>query len=181
MTFKAVKPRYVLTIYLFMSWLFVLSASQSHGSGSIACLILVLCFESACFATTFTLGLRGLGRHTKLGGALLVAAISGGAVFPPMTGAVATHLQKTGSNKPFHMAMLIPMMAFVLAYIYPLYVNFYVKERMDQRRETAVGIEPVNEKETALKQMDSAAPEQAKELEAGNGGIERVEKMNKVS
>ncbi|APA14410.1 hypothetical protein SS1G_11749 [Sclerotinia sclerotiorum 1980 UF-70] len=178
MTFKVFKPRYILAAYLFLSWLFVLSASQSHGNGSIACLVLVLCFESACFATTFTLGLRGLGRHTKLGGSLLVAAISGGAVFPPMTGAVATHLTNSGSKKPFHMAMLIPMMAFVLAYIYPVYVNFIVKDRMDERRLTAVGIDPVNEKEFALKQTESAgAPALAKELEAGNGNVETVERV----
>ncbi|KAM3086402.1 hypothetical protein ACMFMF_000352 [Clarireedia jacksonii] len=92
MTFKSVTHRYILAIYLFLSWLFVLAASQSHGTGSIACLVLVLCAESAAFSTTFTLGLRGLGRHTKLGGALIVAAISGGAVFPLMTGAVVMHL-----------------------------------------------------------------------------------------
>ncbi|PQE06643.1 glucose galactose transporter protein [Rutstroemia sp. NJR-2017a BVV2] len=142
---------------------FVLSASKSHGTGSIACLVLVLCAELAVFATTFTLGLRGLGRHTKLGGALIVAAISGGAVFPPMTGALATHLQSTGSKKPFHVAMLIPMMAFVVAYCYPLYVNFVVKERMDERRETKLGIDPVNQKELNLKQMDSAAGQERRE------------------
>jgi len=47
-----------------------------------------------CFATIFTLGLRGLGRHTKLGGSRLVAAISGGMVFPPMMGAI---VDKKGS------------------------------------------------------------------------------------
>lgn len=179
MTFKSIKPRYILAVYLFLSWLFVLAASQSTGNRSIACLVLVLCFESACFATTFTLGLRGLGRHTKLGGSLLVAAISGGAVFPPMTGALATHLTNTGSDKPFHMAMLIPMMAFVLAYIYPVYVNLYVKDRMDERRETAVGIEPVDKKGSALKQTESGggAPAQTKKLEAGDGGIETVERV----
>ncbi|KAA8566692.1 hypothetical protein EYC84_009225 [Monilinia fructicola] len=79
------------------------------------------------------------------------------------------------------MAMLIPMMAFVLAYIYPLYVNLYVKERMDERRLTAVGIEPVNEKEFALKKTESAAASgQAKELEAGNGGVETVERVEKT-
>ena len=178
MTFKSIKPRYILVIYLFLSWLFVLSASQSHGSGSIACLVLVLCFESACFATTFTLGLRGLGRHTKLGGSLLVAAISGGAVFPPMTGALATHLQNNGSKKPFHMAMLIPMMAFVLAYIYPLYVNFYVKERMDERRATAVGIEHENNHESKLQQTEgAAAPVPELEVPAEKPRVETVEEV----
>ncbi|GFF47211.1 hypothetical protein IFM46972_08242 [Aspergillus udagawae] len=62
-------------------------------------LILVLCFESACFTAIFTLVLRGLGNHTKRGGSMLIAAISGGAAIPTMTGAVAT---KTGN---FHTAV----------------------------------------------------------------------------
>jgi fucose permease len=40
------------------------------------------------FATIFSLALRGLARHTKRSGSLLVAAISGGSVFPPMMGAI---------------------------------------------------------------------------------------------
>jgi MFS transporter, FHS family, L-fucose permease len=156
MTVKAIKPRYILATYLAMSFVFVLAASQSSGNASIAMLCLVLCWESACFATIFTLGLRGLGRHTKIGGSLIVAAISGGAAFPPMTGAVATHLQNIGSKKPFHMAMLIPMAGFICAWIYPIYVNVFNRDAMDIRRTTAVGIEPVpTDKEYALGVMDS--------------------------
>ena len=155
MTIRAIKPRYVLATYLCMCFVFVLAASQSHGDASIALLCLVLCWESACFATIFTLGLRGLGRHTKIGGSLIVAAISGGAAFPPMTGAVATHLQKQGSKKPFHMAMLIPMMGFICAWVYPLYVNIFNKETMDVHRATDVGIVVPSEKEFALGQTDS--------------------------
>ena len=156
MTFPAIKPRYVLAVYLCMAFVFVLAASQSHGNASIAMLCLVLCWESACFATIFTLGLRGLGRHTKIGGSLIVAAISGGAAFPPMTGAVATHLQNIGSKKPFHTAMLIPMAGFICAWIYPIYVNVFNKETMDIRRTTDVGIVGgPTEKELALQQQDS--------------------------
>jgi FHS family L-fucose permease-like MFS transporter len=156
MTFPVIKPRYVLAVYLCMAFVFVLAASQASGNASIGLLCMVLCWESACFATIFTLGLRGLGRHTKIGGSLIVAAISGGAAFPPMTGAVATHLQKTGSKKPFHMAMLIPMAGFICAWIYPIYVNVFNKETMDIRRTTDVGIVGgQTEKELALQQTDS--------------------------
>lgn len=158
MTIPAIKPRYVLATYLAMCFVFVLAASQSHGDASIAMLCLVLCWESACFATIFTLGLRGLGRHTKIGGSLIVAAISGGAVFPPMTGAVATHLQEIASDKPFHMAMLIPMAGFICAWVYPLYVNIWNKQIMDVRRETKVGIAPPPEsKEYDLGGVESYA------------------------
>lgn len=146
MTFSWIKPRYVLAVYLGLCFIFVLAASQTMGNGSIALLCLVLCAESACFATIFTLGLRGLGRHTKIGGSLIVAAISGGAAFPPMAGAVATHLKAVGDKRPFHKAMLIPMAGFICAWVYPVYVNLFNKEVMDVRRATDVGIVPVEER-----------------------------------
>lgn len=149
MTFKSIKPRYILALYLFMCFVFVLAAALSSGNASIAMLCLVLCWESACFATIFTLGLRGLGRHTKIGGSLIVAGISGGAVFPPMTGAVATHLQNIKSTRPFHLAMLIPMAGYVCAWVYPLYVNIFNKETMDIRRATDLGIAPVDDQGVA--------------------------------
>ena len=124
------------TIYLGLCFVFIVAAMNTAGTTSIAMLILVLCFESLCFATIFTLGLRGLGRHTKMGGSLLVAAISGGMVFPPMTGAVL-------DARDAHTAMAIPMMGYILAWIYPLYVNIWKRDIMDSHRDTTVGLEPV--------------------------------------
>lgn len=110
LTIPAVKPRYMLALYLGLCFVFSVAAMTTTGTASIVMLMLVLCFESACFATIFTLGLRGLGRHTKIGGSLLVAAISGGMVFPPMTGAVV-------DSKGAHTAMAIPMMGYILAWV----------------------------------------------------------------
>ncbi len=110
LTLPFFKPRYMLAVYLGLCFVFVVAAMNTTGSASIAMLILVLCFESCCFATIFTLGLRGLGRHTKMGGSLLVAAISGGMVFPPMTGAVL-------DRRNAHVAMAIPMMGYILAFM----------------------------------------------------------------
>jgi MFS transporter, FHS family, L-fucose permease len=113
MMFKFFKPRYMLAAYLFLCFVFAVAAMNTTGTTSIALCILIFCFESVsysrnkgslhgtltwhanrvcfsqcCFATIFTLALRGLGRHTKRGGSFLVSAISGGMVFPPMMGAV---------------------------------------------------------------------------------------------
>ncbi|KAJ9165116.1 Glucose galactose transporter [Coniochaeta hoffmannii] len=148
LTIPAVKPRYMLALYLGLCFVFIVPAMTTHGTVSIAMLILVLCFESACFATIFTLGLRGLGRHTKLGGSLLVAAISGGMVFPPMTGAV---VDRHGA----HTAMAIPMMGYILAWIYPLYVNVWNRDVMDVHRSTMVGVQPVSDKEMQLEGQTS--------------------------
>lgn len=141
MTLWIFRPRLILAAYLFLSFLFTFLAVITNKASSISMLCLVLCFESACFATIFTLGLRGLGRFTKIGGSLIVAAISGGAVFPPITGAVATKLQRNGSQKPFHYAMIVPMAGFIIAWIYPLYINIWNRNKIDVRREARVGIQ----------------------------------------
>jgi FHS family L-fucose permease-like MFS transporter len=47
-------------------------------------------FMSIMFPTIFALGLKGLGQDTKLGGSLIVMAILGGAIFPPLMGYVKT-------------------------------------------------------------------------------------------
>ncbi len=46
-------------------------------------------FMSIMFPTIFALGVKGLGRNTKLGGALIVMSVVGGAVLPPVLGAIA--------------------------------------------------------------------------------------------
>ncbi|GFG00143.1 hypothetical protein IFM53868_10635 [Aspergillus udagawae] len=97
-------------------------------------LILVLCFESACFTAIFTLVLRGLGNHTKRGGSMLIAAISGGAAIPTMTGAVAT---KTGN---FHTAVAIPTAFYVLAWGFPVYANTASRRLLDGHRATELNV-----------------------------------------
>jgi FHS family L-fucose permease-like MFS transporter len=40
-----------------------------------------------------------------------------------------------------HVAMAIPMMGYALAYVFPIYVNFFNKDTMDSRRDTNLNIE----------------------------------------
>lgn len=65
---------------------------------------------------------------------MLVAAISGGAAIPPMTGAVAT---RTGN---FHTAMAIPTSFYVLAWVFPIYANLVSKKILDGHRRTDLNI-----------------------------------------
>lgn len=147
MTMKAFKPRYMLAVYLVMCAVFSIAAMNVHGVAGIGLLIMVFVFESCVFATIFTLALRGLGRHTKRGGSFLVAAISGGAVVPQIMGAVVTH-------KNAHFAMIVPFFSFILAYVFPFYVNLFNKETMDSHRNTDLNVAP---------------PHSDKELEASVG------------
>jgi FHS family L-fucose permease-like MFS transporter len=48
MMMPAFKPRYMLTVFLALCFVFTVAAMTTHGHTSIAMLILVLCFESVC-------------------------------------------------------------------------------------------------------------------------------------
>jgi FHS family L-fucose permease-like MFS transporter len=72
-------------------------------------------FISIMFPTIFALGLKGLGRNTKLGGSLLVMAIVGGAVFPPIAGFIA---RQTGS---LALGYIVPLIGFVGVAVYGFY------------------------------------------------------------
>jgi FHS family L-fucose permease-like MFS transporter len=78
----SVKPRIFLMVFM--------TAIGVKGEGGVAMLSLVLFFfESCIFPTTLKLSIRGLGRHTKGGSSWIVASVSGGALFPSLTGLLA--------------------------------------------------------------------------------------------
>jgi FHS family L-fucose permease-like MFS transporter len=72
-------------------------------------------FISIMFPTIFALGLKGLGKNTKLGGSLLVMAIVGGAVFPPIQGLIA---RQTGS---LALGYIVPAIGFAGVAVYGFY------------------------------------------------------------
>lgn len=74
----------MLAAYLGLCAVFSIAAMNTQGDAGIALFIMIFVFESCCFATIFTLALRGIGRHTKRGGSFLVSAISGGGEFYPI-------------------------------------------------------------------------------------------------
>jgi FHS family L-fucose permease-like MFS transporter len=69
-------------------------------------------FLSIMFPTIFALGLKGLGPNTKLAGSLLVMAIVGGALFPPVLGLIA---KSTGS---YAKGYIVPLLGFIVVALY---------------------------------------------------------------
>jgi FHS family L-fucose permease-like MFS transporter len=64
-------------------------------------------FMSLMYPTIFALGLQGLGADSKLGGSLLVMAISGGAVLTPVMGVLADRTSSVA------LGYTIPLLAYV--------------------------------------------------------------------
>lgn len=59
------------------------------GWVGVVCLVATSFFMSTMYPTIFALGVKGLGTHTKTGGAVIVMSIVGGAIIPPLMGRVA--------------------------------------------------------------------------------------------
>ncbi|KAM3068829.1 hypothetical protein ACMFMG_010992 [Clarireedia jacksonii] len=126
------KPRWVLMSFMTAIMIFIGAAIGTKGEGGVAMLSLVLFFESCIFPTIFTLSIRGLGRHTKRGSSWIVAAVSGGALFPSLTGLLA-------DKRGYHIAMLVPLCGFLVAFVFPIYLNTVCAQELDGFRETTIG------------------------------------------
>jgi MFS transporter, FHS family, L-fucose permease len=79
-------------------------------AGAIAIMVTSF-FMSIMFPTIFALGVKGLGANTKIGGALIVMAIVGGAAFPPLLGAIA---RSTGSVALGYIVVAVAYLAVVI-------------------------------------------------------------------
>lgn len=141
---KFTKPRLVLMGFMTGVVIFAALVMGLKGDGAIASIFLVLFFESCIFPLIFTLSLRGLGRHSKRGASFIVASVSGGALFPPVLGAVADAFD--GNTQK---AFFIPLIGFVLAATFPIYLNLFKAKSLDGWTEKVkVGIEVQKDAET---------------------------------
>jgi FHS family L-fucose permease-like MFS transporter len=105
---RYVAPSLLMGIYCVANVLLVLLGVVFPGWVGIWALFLTSFFMSLMFPTIFGLGLRGLGPNTKVGGSLLVMAIVGGAIFPPLMGLIA------GATKSMADAMVLPLLAYAV-------------------------------------------------------------------
>ena len=88
-------------------------------------LCLIMFFESTTFPTIFATGEKGLGRHTKLGGNILIMSISGGALQPPLMGVITEKLS-------VEYTFMVPLLAFTAVAVYAGYINTVGKGALDK-------------------------------------------------
>lgn len=97
----------LLRTYAIISIALMAFAIWGSGIGTVYALISTQFFMSIMFPTHFTNGLQGLGEDSKYGSSLLVMTISGGAILPPIMGALS---DKYG----IQFAFLVPLACFAL-------------------------------------------------------------------
>jgi len=102
-------PVKLLATYAIINIVLLISVFFMTGMLSVITLIVISFFMSIMFPTIFSLSIRGLGSRTKLGSSLVIMAIFGGAIIPPI-------MARIFDLSNIHLAYLVPIVCF--AYIF---------------------------------------------------------------
>lgn len=105
---RFVAPYKLLAIYAAVNVVLVSFGIVHPGWAGLWAILLTSFFMSLMFPTIFALGIKGLGPNTKIGGSLLVMAIVGGAIVPPLMGKIA---DVSHSMAP---AYVVPLVAYLV-------------------------------------------------------------------
>ncbi|HYG21016.1 MAG TPA: L-fucose:H+ symporter permease, partial [Ohtaekwangia sp.] len=98
------KANQLLTLYAVASMVLLGYALVSTGLAAIIAIMLTYFFMSIMFPTIFSLSIRNLGAQVKIGAGLVIMAIVGGAVIPPLSGLL--------SLKGIEYSLVIPLVSF---------------------------------------------------------------------
>ncbi|UWZ85912.1 sugar MFS transporter [Occallatibacter riparius] len=107
-----VKAGKLLGIFGVLATVFVFVSMATQGQTAIYAVVICGFFNSIMFPNIFALGIAGLGPMTSKGSGLIMTAVVGGAIVPPLIGYMA---DKTGS---IHEALIIPAICY-------FYIAFY--------------------------------------------------------
>ncbi|WP_187263759.1 sugar MFS transporter [Pontibacter beigongshangensis] len=107
-------PNRTLGLYAISVIVLLLFAIYGRGEAAMWSLIAIGLFNSIMFPTIFDLAIKGLGIHTSQGASLLVMAIVGGAIVPPLQGIIAD------ASGELQLSFFVPL----LCYAYIVYYGF---------------------------------------------------------
>lgn len=116
-----VEPKRLLSIYSIICLLLTCYVIFGSGISVVYTLIAISFFMSIMFPTIFSIGIEGLGEHTKIGSSLIVMSIVGGALLPPLLG----YISDSTSNIQF--GYIVPSLCFLIVFIFSI-VNIQVQK-----------------------------------------------------
>jgi len=111
---KYIQPAKLLSIYALVNILLSIVAVFSKGMITVYALIGIGFFMSIMFPTIFALGIKGLGHETKMGSSLIIMAIVGGALLPPVLGYISD------ATKNIQTGYLVPLICFIVVLFFGL-------------------------------------------------------------
>jgi FHS family L-fucose permease-like MFS transporter len=109
MTF--IKDHKLLAWYAIAASLLCLMGAFAEGKVAVYSVLSINFFMSIMFPTIFALGVKDLGEYTKLGSSLIIMAIVGGAILPPVMGLIA-------DAGGIQYCMLLPFVCFLFVFYF---------------------------------------------------------------
>ncbi|MDE1150556.1 MAG: sugar MFS transporter [Azospirillaceae bacterium] len=88
------------------------AAYATQGYASVACVAALGFANAMMWPAIFPLGIRGLGRHTETGSALMIMGIAGGAILPQLF----VHLKQEHDFQAVFLALMAPAYLYILFY-----------------------------------------------------------------
>lgn len=107
-----VRPQRLLTLFGIIALALFLTGITANGLTALVAILFASFFMSIMFPTIFALGTKNLGEQVKIGSSLIIMAIVGGAVLPPVLGSIA---DATGN---YQTAFLLPALCFLVIILY---------------------------------------------------------------
>ena len=114
---KIISQQTALKLSALLGILFSIGVYVTDGYTAITFIALLGLANALMWPAIWPLAIGGLGKFTKIGSALLIMGIAGGAVIPPI---YATLKDKSGLNMPNHLAFFVCMLP---CYLYILYYS----------------------------------------------------------
>lgn len=111
---KFVDPSKLMGLYGIINIALVAVAIVFPGIVGVWAIFFTSFFMSLMYPTNFALSIRELGQNAKMGGSIMVMAIVGGAVLPPLMGYIAE------VSNSMAMAMIVPLVGYAYITYYAL-------------------------------------------------------------
>ncbi|KAK4610073.1 L-fucose-proton symporter [Fulvia fulva] len=122
-----VKPRLLLLLFFSGAILFNALCTHFTGDTAVALMIMVFFCEGPLFSLIYAQALRGQGRHTKFAAVLITSAISGGAVFSPISSTIVN----SGRSVPYSLVVAIAAFAGAIVFGFALNGNEMIRRLVD--------------------------------------------------
>jgi FHS family L-fucose permease-like MFS transporter len=119
---KYLMPSLMLTLFAAGAMATTLGVIFIGGMTGLYCLVATSVFMSLMFPTIYGIALKGLGDDSTLGAAGLVMAIVGGALMPPLQGAIID-LGTVAWLPAVNASFVLPFVCFTVICIYGLRTN----------------------------------------------------------
>lgn len=103
---SSIKGNRLLAVYGIIAALLCSGGMLATGNIAVYSMLAINFFMSVMFPTIFALGVKDLGEQTKLGSSLIIMAIVGGAIIPPLMGLLSKAIG-------IQFALILPLISFL--------------------------------------------------------------------